>query len=277
VNDPRPLYLVTVVHNRRAVSEVFARNLAAQNVPGLTLVLVDDGSTDGTAEAVVAAYPNTVVLMGDGNLWWAGGLQKGLNWLAAQGLAPQTNVIFMNDDVEFKAGFFDQALTELNRLPLGQFLVVPGVFWPSGRRGEEAVVCDWPRFRFRHFGNHPERIDCATTRSLFMRWQDLRRVGGFRPLTLPHYVSDYEFTIRARRKGILLVPSRTAIAEYNDLTTGNHRTAGLSLAKKIRLMLSPRFSFNPITMFLFVWHSAPLVWKVPCWARIAVSTLRFLK
>lgn len=276
LNSPRA-YLVTVVHNRRAVTESFARLLATQTWKDLTLVLVDDGSTDGTSEAVSALYDRTVVLRGNGALWWAGGLQKGLNWLAAQSLAPEDLVVFMNDDVSFSQDFFAKAFRELQSLARRAFLVVPGRLKHAGRYADEAVVCDWPRFQFLPYGDRPDQIDCATTRTLFMRWGDLRAVGGFHPTNLPHYVSDYEFTIRAHKKGIDLVPAQTVAAEFDDLTTGNHRTSGRSLTGKLKLLFSTRFSFNPLHMALFVWYSAPLVWKIPCWARIVISAMKFLR
>lgn len=272
-----PGFLVTVVHNRRVVTEAFARVLAAQTSQRLTLVLVDDGSSDGTADAVRRILPATVVLRGSGNLWWAGGLQKGLNWLAAQDLAPEAPVVFMNDDVSFAPDFLDSALNELEGLPPSQFLVVPGYQKHAGNFLDEAVICDWPRFRFLPYGAHPEKIDCATTRSLFMRWGDLAKVGGFRPSSIPHYMSDYEFTIRAHRRGITLVPAQTVVAEFNDETTGTHRRSGASLRQKLQTLFSPRFSFQPVFMGLFVWYSAPWPWKVLCWARILVSTLKYLR
>jgi GT2 family glycosyltransferase len=277
VNRTSPLYIVTPVHNRKATSVAFARLLRQQSFKSVVLVLVDDGSSDGTAEAVKAVLPSTVVLRGDGSLWWAGGLQKGLNWLAAQILSDDSYVAFMNDDVAFGDHFLEAAVEELVTISPGAFLSVPGVFRPSGRRSEEAVICDWPRFRYRDYGHHPERIDCCSTRVLFMRWGDLRRVGGLHPSLLPHYASDFEFTIRARRKGIRLVPAATVTAEFDDLQTGTHRTSGLSRIQRLRLMLTPRFSFNPLAMATYVWYSCPLPWKPVAWGRVLWSTLKFLR
>lgn len=274
-----PLYLVTVVHNRREISAAFAAAVARQTMSDLVLVMVDDGSTDGTAEAVKALLPTAVVLRGNGNLWWAGGLQKALNWLGARGLSPDAAVAFMNDDTGFDDDFFERATRELRHLPPGNFMVVPGVFYPSLTRSEEAIVCDWPRFRYRDYGRHPERIDCSSTRSLFMRWQDLRRVGGFHPTTLPHYLSDYEFTIRARRRGIRLVPAVSVTARFSDLTTGDHwkKESRGTLADKLKRLFSPRFSANPLYLFAYIWYSAPLLWKIPSWVRVLISTAKFLR
>ena len=71
------VYVLLPVHNRRPVTEAFARSLAAQTDRNVRLVLIDDGSTDGTADAVKAILPDTVVITGQGNWWWGGGLQQG--------------------------------------------------------------------------------------------------------------------------------------------------------------------------------------------------------
>jgi len=40
----------------------------------LKVYLVNDGCTDGTAEAVVDEFPNVTVIEGDGSLFWNGGM-----------------------------------------------------------------------------------------------------------------------------------------------------------------------------------------------------------
>jgi hypothetical protein len=181
----------------------------------------------------------------------------------------------MNDDTAFPPDYFERALMELGDLSANAFLVAPGRFHPSGRQSDEAGIAHWHEFRYGPYGSHPERIDHATTRTLFMRWGDLRRVGGFHPTLLPHYTSDYEFTIRAHRRGIALVPARTVEARFFDETTGLHAVRRRGMAR-LKLMLSPRFSFNPIHQFMFVWYAVPLFWKLPCWGRVGWSTLKFL-
>jgi len=62
------------------------------------IVVVDDGSTDGTSEAVSQSYPDVTILKGDGNLWWAGGLNKGFEYALENDF---DFVYTMNDDIEF--------------------------------------------------------------------------------------------------------------------------------------------------------------------------------
>ena len=58
-------------------------------------MIVDDGSTDGTAAAVATEFPDAVVLRGSGNLWWAGAINVGVR----HALDTRADaVLFMNND-----------------------------------------------------------------------------------------------------------------------------------------------------------------------------------
>ena len=43
----------------------------------LAIYLVDDGSTDGTSEAVRKKFPKVKIIKGDGTLFWNGGMRVG--------------------------------------------------------------------------------------------------------------------------------------------------------------------------------------------------------
>lgn len=62
----------------------------------LSVFLVDDGSTDGTGDAVRARFPNVQVLNGDGTLFWNGGMRMAFG-TALRG--PFDAYLFLNDDV----------------------------------------------------------------------------------------------------------------------------------------------------------------------------------
>ena len=70
------IYVITAVHNRYAITEAFVQRLLEQSEKDWNLILVDDGSTDGTADMVKSLVPEAVILNGDGDLWWGGALHK---------------------------------------------------------------------------------------------------------------------------------------------------------------------------------------------------------
>ena len=69
----------------------------------LTIYLVDDGSSDGTSNAVSSTYPEVNILFGDGNLYWNGGMN--LAWRAAiKGCFDY--YIWINNDIEMVSDAF---------------------------------------------------------------------------------------------------------------------------------------------------------------------------
>ena len=204
------LYILLPVHNRREITLRFVEALTCQTWREFHLVLIDDGSSDGTAAAVKLLWPAAEVITGNGNWWWAGCLDQGCKYLARHGIAEDDILVLMNDDVMMGAEFFEQAIDEFRTTKDTLFLA---------RQVDLSTHCeidhgggirvDLNQLRF-HAASRPAEINCMPTRGLFLRWRDMCRIGGFHPKYLPHYLSDYEFTLRAQRKGLHLRVARIA-------------------------------------------------------------------
>jgi GT2 family glycosyltransferase len=85
-------------YNRREKTLNCLQALYQQFLPAemhLQTYLVDDASTDGTAAAVHAEYPNVHLIRGDGNLFWNGGMRRAFE--AAQAADPDY-YLWLNDD-----------------------------------------------------------------------------------------------------------------------------------------------------------------------------------
>jgi GT2 family glycosyltransferase len=103
--NPIKLAVLLTCHNRRekTLRCLESLDLGGNTVGGIdTLVwLVDDGSTDGTAEAVKERFPEVRLISGDGRLFWCGGMR--MAWQhAAQEQADA--YLWLNDDVTLDAG-----------------------------------------------------------------------------------------------------------------------------------------------------------------------------
>jgi GT2 family glycosyltransferase len=73
-------------YNRREKTLACLRALkeatkAAAGISDTDVYLVDDGCTDGTAEAVRLSFPNVQIVAGTGSLYWCGGMR--LAWREA--------------------------------------------------------------------------------------------------------------------------------------------------------------------------------------------------
>ena len=63
------IYVVTACHNRIETTKKFINSLKKQSCPNWHLILVDDGSTDGTGEFVKMELSLEFVLMKIGSLF----------------------------------------------------------------------------------------------------------------------------------------------------------------------------------------------------------------
>ncbi len=254
------IHILLPVHNRRNITKRFVECLKAQTYKNYHLVLIDDGSTDGTEEMVRGYFDDFTAIKGRGDWWWAGSLQKGYEWLAANNIPSTDLVLIINDDTEFEPDFLETALNiiaQKNRI----LLLALCYGKKSKQLIEGGLHVNLRRLRFRE-PSTPEEINCLSTRGLLLRISDLFEIGNFHPRLLPHYLSDYEFTIRAHRKGMRLMTDPSVKVWLDESSTGHHQFKGLPLRHLLKKYFSKRSSANTFAWTAFVVLACPWPWKI---------------
>ena len=246
------LYVATAVHNRYAITEAVVDRLLEQTLPEMTLVLVDDGSTDGTADMVRSKMPNAVILTGDGNLWWGGALHMAYKWLRDHA-ADDDIVMFANDDTQFESDYLEIAQGLVREYP-DSLITGCGYNVHTNKLIDGAAHWDFKKGAGVGGFTPTDVSNCASTRSLFFTGKVLRKVGGFHPVLLPHYASDYEWTIRAVRKGFPVRSFAKLRYTYDPGTTGDYDLTKMTLKQ----VFSKRSMVNPIYRIVFVIMSTPI-------------------
>jgi GT2 family glycosyltransferase len=206
------------------------------------------------------------VLKGKGSWWWAGSLQQGYFWLQSQDLSLSDVVLIINDDVEFEADFLRVGLALL-RKQQNTLLLAQCYSKQTGCLLDAGIQIDWQRLQFKQALSQ-ENINCLSTRGLFLTWKDFNKIGGFHPKLLPHYTSDYEFTIRAFNKGLKLRTHSSLNLHLNELTTGDHQINSNSFLLSVKQLFSKKSSINPIFLTFFIALSCPWQLKFINWLRI---------
>ncbi|MBI5100160.1 MAG: glycosyltransferase family 2 protein [Nitrospirae bacterium] len=243
------IFILLPVHSRRQTTEDFIQCLKSQVYNNYHLVLIDDGSTDGTAETVRNHIKNLTVLIGKGDWWWAGSLQQGINWLKKVKPDKRDIVLFINDDVTFDSHFLKNALEILRKKP-NTLLLPQSLDMQTGHPVESGIEADLTKLTFRK-ALAPEKINCLSTRGLFVRWSDLLKIGDFRPFILPHYLSDYEFTIRAHKKRFALCTHPELILLSQGHTSGYREFKKMRFGEFIRSYFSKQSAVNPLYWTVF--------------------------
>ena len=199
------LYVVIPVFNRRQYTRDCLLSLRQQTRTDFRVVVVDDGSTDGTAGMLAQEFPEVEVVTGNGQLFWTAGVNAGIR----RALALQaTRIMTMNNDVLALPDFMAQMLAAAERHPtalLGplELDVSTGqpvyggerLDWRTNTRRD--LLAELPPAE-RH-GLHP--VTYLPGRGLLIPLAVIEAIGLFDEQRLPHYLADFDYTSVARRHG----------------------------------------------------------------------------
>jgi rhamnopyranosyl-N-acetylglucosaminyl-diphospho-decaprenol beta-1,3/1,4-galactofuranosyltransferase len=201
---------IIVTYNRREMLGRCLTALAAQEHPASATLVVDNASTDGTADLVRDEFPDVDLLALRRNVGGAGGFEQGLSWAHERGFEW---LWLMDDDTLTLPGTLGALLAGADRAPGPRPLIVcSDVRWKDERLHPMNVP--QPRWRDRgHLAEAAGRgllaVRYATFVSLAVHRDAVDRYG----LPLAHYFiwgDDVEFTARVlrRERGYLVPESR---------------------------------------------------------------------
>jgi GT2 family glycosyltransferase len=267
------LAVVVPVHNGLDYTTVCLEQVRRLQGPDLMVIVVDDGSSDGTASYLAKKHPDVHVLPGSGSLWWSGAVNVGCRFAIEQGA---TRLLLINND---NLQMSPNLIPELERV-LHDYGGLAGAVMvedrPTGRR---EVVAAGGRLNWRSRGIElrdgpreavvhrvrAEDVECdwlpgaalAFGREVFL---DL---DGFDARTFPQYRGDVDFTTRARNAGYKCVVTHAAWV-VNDTTQTwinfgrrlTYREFGLGL-------VSFRSAYNLRETIRFAWRHCPKAWLIP--------------
>lgn len=207
------LYIIIPVHNRKEFTRRCLLSLRQQTYKDFKIIVVDDGSTDGTGEMLAVEFPEVHVIKGDGNLWWTGAINLGVKYVLK--IADDYDYILLfNNDTEVEKNY----LLKMSKLvKLEQNIIIGSVeveedsenIIKSGGviikifRGKMCVLNK--NKELKDFDNkHYEYVDVLTGRGTLYPIIIFKKIGLFDSLHFPHY-GDFDLPLRARKQGYKLI------------------------------------------------------------------------
>ena len=204
--------IIIPVHNRR---EVTLRCLARLEGTGVLdwaqVIVVDDGSTDGTSEAVRRGFPSVRVLPGNGNLWWGGAMRLGMDTALRDGA---DFLAWLNDDCLPDPGTIRLLVDQAGRT--GGIAAGWAVTPSGGTYG--AYEKTWRGFR-------PVAIpppggvaagDAAAGNCVVFARPVVAAIGLPDSDRLPHALLDVDYTLSGTRRGFRLDLVGSAVCRNED-------------------------------------------------------------
>jgi GT2 family glycosyltransferase len=206
---------ITPVHNRKNITLNCLNSLLSIDNNSFfknDVVVVDDGSKDGTEQAIAENYPDVKVLKGNGNLWWTGGINLGLKYVLSQN--KYNYILLINDDISFEKNFISILLKTLldnhnSIVGATTFYSNTNIIWKAGMNDTKKLH---PLLKNNYQNTNSKKelpdlieVDVISGRAILVPVKAFKDIGLFDSENFPHGFGDHEFCIRARRKGYNLI------------------------------------------------------------------------
>jgi GT2 family glycosyltransferase len=230
------VYVVVLNWNGKEMLEPCLESLKKQTHPA-EIVLVDNGSTDGSVEFLEASFPDIHLLKKSINHGFAGGVNIGIKYAMKHGA--EAVALFNNDAVaeprwlknlveamktDDRVGIVTGRLTQMDKIHLdstGDFYTVWGMPFPRGRNQKAAGKYDIQ-----------EEVFGASGGASLYRVTMFEDIGTFDESFFAYY-EDVDVSFRARLAGWKIIYTPKAVA-YHHISATSSRLGSFSRYHSIK-------------------------------------------
>ena len=230
----------------------------------LTVYLVDDGSTDQTAELVSRQFSEVRTIQGSGNLYWSGGMHLGFAHAMKEGY---DFYLWLNDDVVLNPTSIKNLLNsfERNLSLLGKDCVIVEAL--SNHHNSQVIYSGHrlvgsklaPKGQMVYSPNEDLECHSFNGNCVLIPRAVASKVGNLDPVFI-HAMGDYDYGYRCLLNGFKMfvcqdIVGSCAVDEgnyklYSGLDQGNWKS--LPLLQRIKVICSPKnFPVKPWLVYSY--------------------------
>ena len=187
-------------------------NFSSNNY-NIEIIIIDDGSKDGSAEWISLNYPSVHIVHGDGNQWWSGSFNLGIEYGSKH--IEATHFLLFNNDNQIKNNFIQNMIDTLEQVD-SDTIIVSKVFDLSNPQNVFSMGGKFnPIFGTGYVINEKHNRKFDLNKKIEVDWSGgmgvlipksvFTKVGLFDAENFPQYKGDFDFFLRAKKKGVRLI------------------------------------------------------------------------
>ena len=256
------MLLATIIpsHNRCKSLDMLLSCLHHQeDSPDNLIVVVVDGSTDGTLEMISNKYPDVHIIQGDGNWWYTKSMNEGFKY--ARLLNPDY-ILTLNDDLYLESDYLKRIVINTEYLEKNSIIGSVGVELYSQKKIYTGIR-KFNKFLYKSIpyrGNYKSIRNSAHLpgRGMIIPLHILLSLKYFDE-GFPQYGSDTDFCLRAKKSNYNVIISDDLKVSYRLDTTSK---SSYFLKPSFTKFISDVFFNQHASVNILV--SARMIWRHGC-------------
>ncbi|MBN2215333.1 MAG: glycosyltransferase family 2 protein [Bacteroidales bacterium] len=178
------------------------------------VIIIDDGSTDGSNQWIKSNYSNATILQGNGNLWWSGGINLGAKYAIEK--LDVDFILLWNNDITAINNYFQVLAREISNKSIKANEIIGSKIYSDFEAKQiwslGGVFNSRTGAKYMFGQSKPE--DTIDLKDFSPDWlpgmgtlvpvKIIKDIGFWDAKNFPQYFGDSEFTLRAKCKGYRL-------------------------------------------------------------------------
>jgi GT2 family glycosyltransferase len=233
--------ILLTCHNRKNKTISCLTVLFEATLPkgfAIEVFLVDDGSTDGTSQAIKEKFPSVTIIQGDGHLYWNRGMH--LAWKKATKTKEYDFYLWLNDDTILDTDAIVQLFTCYDEIKLAD---KESIITAACRKEKDGEVFSYGgRNEYGPVIPNNKLQECTYINgNLVLIPKTIYQKIGINSLDYTHGMGDFDYGLRAIKAGfncyttkqyIATCPTNEGIPAWCNPQT--------PMLKRLKLLYSPR-------------------------------------
>ena len=218
------IYVIIPVLNRWHQTKTCLQHLKSSTHKNFEVIIVDHGSTDGTAHELHKLYPEVIHIIANMSLWWSGATNIGIREAIKRGAK---TIMLLNNDCYVTPDAIEKLAAHSARA--GGSVVAPVQrSYQTGRLfnpyvttcfllGFPTLAAPWRAWSPPH---SPEIVPVKLIiggRGTLVPVSVFEKIGILDEINLPHYGADHDFYLRCQKHGIPLYISTDATVHVDEV------------------------------------------------------------
>lgn len=272
---------ILTCHNRKEKTIICLTDLINQDEIGdvdLNVYLVDDGSTDGTSDAVKQNFPQVNVLQGDGTLYWNGGMRLAFSEVLKN---DYDYYLWLNDDTFLYSDALKLLLETSKNMKqkIGEDVIVTGTIKDIetgevnyGGRNQKSKLQPL-KFTLLDSKTEPQQCDTFNGNVVLIPQYLAKEIGNISPEFSKQHGGDFDYGLRAKYAGFesWVAPGIIGTCSSNPLE-GTIFDTRLSLKERRKKMNTPHGVPPAKEWMIFAKRHAGIIWPI-YWLRTIMRVL----